>query len=109
MRVAGDVLREEDGARARAPHRKSGGDPFTNLWDDPVALGELADGGALPAGDDQRIDVIELLGPTHVDGLGTDAGQDAQMLGEVALEAEDADARGLCATSRGRQDARRAG
>src|SRR5258706_14932673 len=111
MRVAGYVLRDEDRTGAGAPHRHPAGDPFPQLRDDPVALGELADGRALAAGNDQRVDVVELIGPTHITRLGTDAGQDAQVLGEVALETEDADARGLClaTTSRGRQGVRPAG
>src|SRR5262249_34529007 len=84
---------------------------LAQLRDDLVALGQLADGRALAAGDDERVDVVELLGTAHVDRVRADALEDAQMLGEVALETEDADARGLClrATSRGRQGVRRAG
>src|SRR5258706_9697681 len=94
MRVAGYVLRDEDRPGAGAPHRHAAGDPFPQLRDDPVPLGELADGRALAAGDDQRVDVVELIRPAHITCLGTDAGQNAQVLGEVALETEDADASG---------------
>ena len=69
MRVAGNVLRDEDGAGARAPHRHALGDAVLELVDDPVLAGELADRRALAAGDDQRVDLVELLGAADVDAF----------------------------------------
>src|SRR5688572_6615762 len=111
MRVTGTVLREKDRPRACPPHRHPGRRAVAELRDDPVVLRELADRGALAAGDDQRVDVVELLRPAHVDTVGADLAQRIQVLAEIALEAEDADASGLGwrFTSRGRQGVRRRG
>ena len=53
---------------------------------------ELADRGAFAAGNDERIDVIELLRPAHVDGVGPESLEGVEVLAEIALEAEDAGA-----------------
>src|SRR5688572_5825727 len=92
MRMTGDVLREEDRSGASAPHRHPGRGPLAQFRDDAVVLGELADRRALTAGDDERVDVVELLRPPHVDTVGADIAQRTQVLAEIALKAEDADA-----------------
>src|SRR5260221_8152791 len=61
MRMAGHVLRDEDRAGACTPDGHALGDAFTELRDEAVVLGELADRGALAAGNDERIDVVELF------------------------------------------------
>src|SRR5687767_12741988 len=91
MRVPGNVLREEDRPRACPPHRHPGRGTFPQLRDDPVVLRELADRGALAAGNDQRVDVVELLRPAHVDTHDTDLSQRIEMRTEIALEADDVD------------------
>ena len=94
------VFREEDRARAGAPHRHPLAHALTQLRDDLVPRRELADRRALAAGDDERVDVVELLGSAHIDRVRADAAQRAQVFGEVALETEDADARvGCCLTA----------
>ncbi len=93
--MTGHVLREEDRSGAGAPHRHPSLRALLELRDDPVVLRELADRRALAAGDDERVDVVELFRPAHVDAIGADGAQRAEVLAEVALEAEDADARGL--------------
>ena len=92
MGMAGHVARDEDRAGAGPPHRHAVGHALIELRDEAVLRGELADRRALAAGDDQRVDVIELLGTADVDGLRTDALESLAMLAEVALQAEDAGA-----------------
>jgi hypothetical protein len=55
-------------------------------------LGELPDRRAFAAGDDEGIDVVELLGATNVDGFGPESLEGLDVLAEVALEAEDSGA-----------------
>src|SRR5438034_10202203 len=64
VRVAGHLFRDEDRARARAPHRHTFGDAILELVDDPVLARELADRRALATRGDQRVDLGELLGPS---------------------------------------------
>src|SRR5436853_1663606 len=113
MRMARHVLREEDRAGAGAPHRHAVGDALAELWDDLVTLCELSDRRALATGDDQRVDIVELLGPAHIDRIGAERAERCEMLGEVALKTEDTDPRARRSTgvltSRGRQGVRRAG
>src|SRR5712691_13506549 len=111
MRMTRHVLREEDRSGAGAPHRHAVGGSLADLRDDPVVLRELADRRALAARDDERVDVVELLGPAHVDTFRANAAERGEVLAEIALEAEDADASGLVGaiTSRGRQGVRRRG
>src|SRR5207248_9419018 len=108
MGMAGNIFREEDRAGTRAPHRHAVGHALAQLGDDLVALGELADRRARAPRDDERGDVIKLRWTAHVYPFGSDPLEGAQVLGEIALEAEDADASGLGwgFTSRGRQDVR---
>ena len=91
--MTGHVLREEDRSGAGAPHRHPLCGTFTELRNDPVALRELPDRRALAARDDEPVDVVELLWPTHVDPLRTHAAEGGEVLAEIALETEDADAR----------------
>src|SRR5947207_1226646 len=93
MRMTGHVLREEDRSGAGAPHRHPLCGTFAELRNDPVALRELPDRRALAARDDEPVDVVELLWPTHVDPLRTHAAEGGEVLAEIALETEDADAR----------------
>ena len=95
MRMTGNILREKDRARACPPYGHPGRRAVAQLRDDPVVLRELADRRALAAGDDERVDVVELLRPPHVDTVGADLAQPIEVLAEIALEAEDADASGL--------------
>jgi hypothetical protein len=54
--------------------------------------GELSDRGALSAGDDERVDRIELFGATDVDSIGPESPEGLDVLAEIALKAEDAGA-----------------
>src|SRR6266540_6990029 len=109
MRMTRHILREEDRSGAGAPDRHTILRALAKLRDDPVLICELADRRALAARDDECVDVVELFRSAHVDTVCADAAQRAEVLAEVALEAEDADASGLARTitSRGRQDVRR--
>ena len=55
-------------------------------------LGELPDRRALAPGDDERIDLIELIGSAHIDGIGAESFEGVEVLAEVALKTEDAGA-----------------
>jgi hypothetical protein len=44
----------------------------------------------LAAGDDQRIDVVELLRLAHIDRVGAEPLEGVEVLAKIALEAEDA-------------------
>src|SRR6266550_445995 len=94
MRMPGYVLCDEDRALARPPHRHALGRAIAELLDDPVLLCELSDRGALAARDDERVDLVKLVRAAYVDGLHTEPLEGGKMLREVALETEDAGARG---------------
>ncbi len=53
---------------------------------------ELPDRRALAAGNDERVDLVELLRTADIDRLGAEALEGLEMLAEVALQAEDAGA-----------------
>ena len=95
VRMTGNVLRDEDRACTCAPHRHAFGDAVLELVDDPVLAGELADRRALAAGDDQRVDLVELLGSADVDAFHAEPIERGEMFREVALETEDPGAREL--------------
>src|SRR5438552_561648 len=105
VRVAGHLFRDEDRARARAPHGHAFGDAILELVDDPVLARELADRRALATRDDQRVDLVELLRPADIDAFDAEAIERGEMFREVALKTEDAGARGQRAavTNRGLQ------
>ena len=94
MGMAGHVRGDEDRTRAGPPHRHARRGALLELGDDPVVRGELADRRALAARDDERVDLVELLGAPHVDRLDAEVAQRREVLGEVPLETEDAGARG---------------
>ncbi len=50
-----------------------------------------SDRGRLPAGDDEPVEPVELLGEPHLDRLGAEAPQHCGVLPEVPLHGEDAD------------------
>src|SRR5437870_889407 len=93
MRMTWHNLREEDRSSAGAPHRHALCGAFAEFRGDPVVLRELADRRALAARDDERVDLVELLGAAHVDAFSADAAECGEVLAEIALKAEDADAR----------------
>src|SRR5919201_5067055 len=104
--MSGDVLRDEDRAGTRPPHRHSLGGAVAQLLDETVLARELADRRAFTARDDERVDRIELLGASHVHRFHADALERREVLREVALKTENAGARGQRAgaiTNRGRQ------
>src|SRR5207247_1782955 len=105
VRVAGHLFRDEDRARARAPHGHAFGDAILELVDDPVLARELADRRALATRDAQRLDLVELLQPASIHAFDAEAIERGEMFREVALKTEDAGARGQRAavTNRGLQ------
>src|SRR5438552_13612931 len=105
VRMAGDLFGDEDRARARPPDGHAFGDAVLELVDDDVLARELSDGRALATRDDQRIDLVELLGPEHIDAFDAEPIERSEMLREIILQTEDAGARGQRAaiTNRGLQ------
>src|SRR5947207_4178117 len=88
VRMVRNVLRDEDRAGARAPHRHAFGDAVLELVDDPVLARELPDRRALAAGNDQCVDLVELLGPADVDAFHAESIERGEVFSEIALETE---------------------
>src|SRR5207237_4609903 len=105
MGMARDLFGDEDRARACPPDGHAFGDAVLELVDDAVLARELSDGRALATRDDQRIDLVELLGSAHVDAFDAEPIERSEMLREITLQTEDAGARGQRAaiTNRGLQ------
>src|SRR2546423_2729743 len=61
VRMAGDLLRDEDRARARAPHGHALGDAVLELVDDAVLARELAGRRAPAPRDDGALGAVERL------------------------------------------------
>src|SRR5207249_11877223 len=89
MGVARDLFGDEDRARACPPDGHAFGDAVLELVDDAVLARELSDGRALATRDDQRIDLVELLGPTHIDAFDAEPIERSEMLREVPRQTED--------------------
>jgi hypothetical protein len=89
MRVAGHIAGDEDGARAGPPDGHAVGDPLLELRDESVQERELADRRALPARNDERVDIVQLLRPANIDGVAAESLEGVEMLAEIALQAED--------------------
>src|SRR3954451_108831 len=84
-RVAGD----EDHPCARPEDRRL---ERTQRLVEAVQLHEAADGGRLPARDDEPVETGELLRLADLDCVGAERAQRGDVLAEVPLEGEDADA-----------------
>src|SRR5262245_51756174 len=59
---------------------------------EPEPIEALRDRGALAAGEDQRVEAVELLRAAHRDRLRAGARERARVRGDVALDRENADA-----------------
>ena len=86
------------------------GEPPQRLLE-PVDPDQAHDRGRFPAGDDEPVEVLELLRLAHLDRLGAEAPQHGRVLAEVALDGEDSDLLGhsyqprVSSSSSGRSDA----
>ena len=105
--VAGDLLRQHDHPGAGPEQRRAGLGEVEDRLAQAPAVDEPAHRRALAARDDQAVDVVEIRGQAHLDGLHADGAQGRDMLGEGPLEGQDPDLHRRLAgsTSRGRRAA----
>ena len=89
--VAGDLARQDDHPRARPEQRRAARGKVQDRPAHPPAVDQPAHGRALAPGQDQAVDVLEMLRQAHLDRLHADGAQDREMLGEGALEGQHAD------------------
>ena len=92
MWMPGHISGDEDRASARAPKGHPLRDALAELRDEAVVLSELADRCALAAGNDERVDLVELLGAADVDSRTAETLEGIEVLAKVALKSEDAGA-----------------
>ena len=88
-----DLAGQRDEPGAGAEHRHAAGRPRLDRRDETVVAHELADRRALAAGDDQRVDRLELGRPPDLGGGGAQTFEHGAMLAKVALQRQHADAR----------------
>ena len=86
-----DPVGEQDHPGARAVRREPRADGGAQRLQQPELRGQLDDRRRLAAGQDQPVDVGELLGTAHHDGGGALLPQSCEVLADVALQAEHAD------------------
>src|SRR3990172_6061967 len=82
------LAREEDHPGARPEDRSRKG-PDGVL--EPVEPDEPPDRGGLAAGDDEAVEPLELLGLSHLDGVGAPPAERRDVLAEVPLDCQNAD------------------
>ena len=100
-RVAvGDLLRQQDHAGAGAEDRRALARQVEDRLAQPPAVDELAHRGALAAGQDQPAEPLEVLGQANGDRLDAELPEDRDVLGERALDGENADPARGCAGPR---------
>src|SRR5690606_20362026 len=83
------LAREQDSSGTGTPHRTPAVAERTERPLEPVAEDEPGDGGALAAGDDQGIEVVQLARPTDLHHFVAHAFEHLAMFAEVALQRED--------------------
>src|SRR5262249_23226549 len=86
-----DLAGEEDEPRAGAEGRLALGVELLGGGPQAPPVHQLEQGGALAAGDDEPVDVRQLLGLADLDGLDVTVLQRRDVEREVALQGEDAD------------------
>ena len=90
-----DLFGEQDGAGAGAPDWQTAAAESDEGLSQVVGDQQSGDGGALAAGDDQAVDVLELVDRADLERLSAGASERGGVLGEVALQRENADVDGL--------------
>ena len=90
-----DPVGQHDHAGAGAVGGHALLDPHPQRLEQVEGVGELPHRGGLPAGDDQAVDRVQLLGPAYGDRRAP-ASERAQMLAHVSLQGEHTDRRGRC-------------
>jgi len=83
-----DGLGHEDHAGAGAEERAAGGDELLDGLEEAVARGELADGGAFAAGEDEPVGLGDLFGGANGAGLDAEAAKGPEMFSYVTLDCE---------------------
>ena len=85
--VDGEQDHSGAGAEGRHPRRQ----PVPERIDEPRRLQEHRHGRRLAPGDDQRLHLVELGWGAHLDPADAEAGEDGEMVADVALQGEHAD------------------
>src|SRR5262249_47407250 len=94
LRAPGGAARQHDQPRARPEGRERAlADGRPQRLEQAAALGDEPERGALPARDDQPVQALEALGGAHLARLGPDGAERRLVLGDGALDREDADLR----------------
>ena len=93
LAVAPQVAGHEDHPRARAPHGFLGRERVQR-GHQAVGRGQLADGRALAAGDDQAVEPVQILRQPHFHRLYAQRAQDVDVFDKGPLQGEDADSHG---------------
>ncbi len=89
QRLAGELHRfacDEDEPRARPVDGHPPAVALSDGVDEAVGFDELADRRAFPAGDDQALDVLKLVGLLDGDALGAAAREHPLVFADIALE-----------------------
>ena len=84
-------LREDDHPGARAEDRRARAGQVQDRLGEPPAADEAAHRRALAAGQDQPVDVDEILRQAHLHALDADRGERGHVLAEGALQRQHAD------------------
>jgi hypothetical protein len=104
----GDAVGQHDHAGARAVGRHPVGEPLAQRLLQVERPHQLVHGGGLPAGDHQRLDVVQLARPAHTGCPRPQALEHPQVLADISLDGQDTDVDGGCshACSLGRASGR---
>ena len=89
--VIGQPSCQQHHARARSPRRHAAGQSCEQRLSQPVPVEQQRHGGALPAGDDQPVNILQLVWQAHQPGFRSQGGQCRLMFGDVTLERQDPD------------------
>src|SRR5439155_14873486 len=86
-----DLARQQDQAGAGAEDRLARRVELLQRWHELPRVEQLEQGGALPAGHDEPLDLVELRGPAHLERRDADAVERRSMQREVPLQGQDPD------------------
>ena len=89
-----DALGHDDHAGTGAEHRHPGTCPLPDRFDEAIELGEPSDRRGLPARDDERLHLGQLVGGANLHGSPAGVGQHEPVLAEVTLQRENPDLHG---------------
>lgn len=88
----GDIGGQENHSRAGSVDGKTFGDAFPQGSDQLEGAGQFVDGRGFSSGNDQPVQAVKLLRPADADGFGAGGLCGAEVLAEVALQRQHADA-----------------